>query len=236
MIFIHGRVHADPHAGNIYFRAHEDQSQSKTLRPQLVILDHGLCHDLGDMRLTFCKYFQACCARDFECVKTLGRQLAGPLCKLLPLILSPWFALSAPDVSLSDIRAAANGRLPDSVDLRSIADFMTSARGEGSTLLGLLHSLGYTRGLLQALHLSEDRRLASMLKFAILGEANEPSRELTTRERLRSQWLLGCMQCQIHVLAPLAGFPVRRTCVCCKCGQTREQHEDDGSAGISKVY
>ncbi|CAE8704620.1 unnamed protein product [Polarella glacialis] len=43
MIFVHGRVHADPHAGNIYLRPIDEGGRR---RPQLVLLDHGLYYDL----------------------------------------------------------------------------------------------------------------------------------------------------------------------------------------------
>merc|ERR1719222_478645 len=64
MIFVHGRVHADPHAGNIYFRARPG-GDGKAQGPQLVLLDHGLYHDLSenDVRQYFCKYWRACCAK-----------------------------------------------------------------------------------------------------------------------------------------------------------------------------
>lgn len=60
MIFVHGRVHADPHAGNIYFKVIEIDGEK---HPQLVMLDHGLYYDLceGDhnVRLNFCRYWKA---------------------------------------------------------------------------------------------------------------------------------------------------------------------------------
>ena len=73
MIFVHGRVHADPHAGNIYFKASEGGlggvNRCEVIevegrkRPQLVLLDHGLYYDLcegdHDVRLNFCRYWKA---------------------------------------------------------------------------------------------------------------------------------------------------------------------------------
>ncbi|CAJ1381658.1 unnamed protein product, partial [Effrenium voratum] len=175
MIFVHGRVHADPHAGNIYFRAVGPSGQK---RPQLVLLDHGLYYDLcegdHDVRLNFCQYWQACCAKDRQKMTELGQTFAGALHRFLPLILSPSFVFGGSGVSLREILSAARGHLPESLTLKDVADFVVATRMGGHNLLGVLHSLGYTRGLLEALGFDESRRLASMLRFATLGATQHP--------------------------------------------------------------
>merc|ERR1712113_270336 len=90
MIFVHGRVHADPHRGNVYFRSLPAGADGRR-QPQLVILDHGLYHDLAehDVRILFCKYWKACCGKDSTEMRNIGERLAGALHRFLPLILSP---------------------------------------------------------------------------------------------------------------------------------------------------
>lgn len=211
MIFVHGRVHADPHAGNIYFRA---MTEGGVVRPQLVVLDHGLYHDLNEnsVRLRLCRYWIACCAKDSNTMRELGQQMAGALYRFLPLILSPWFVFGSPDVRLSEIVAAARGQLPDSVGLTDIADFIVATRAGGANLVGLLHSLGYTRGLLNALGLPERQRLRAMLSFALRGNSEEPSLvpvALTLSQRSSVNWRVGILGASIHVMAPFAPLLLR---------------------------
>merc|ERR1712232_1432621 len=174
--------------------------------------------------------------KDSPTVNAIGRQLAGELCGLLPLILSPWFVVSSPGVSLNEIRAAANGQLPDTVGFEDVASFVVAARSGGANFIGLLHSLGYVRGLLQDLGFQEGRRLASMLKFAMLGDVSDPltviPQELNMGQWMRLCWHLGCMECQVRAMAPLARAAVHcemaplgeRAC----CRGTHDQHEGDG--------
>merc|ERR1719203_487865 len=122
MIFIHGRVHADPHAGNIYFRAMGKDAGRPW--PQLVILDHGLYYDLreNNVRQQFAQYWKACCAKDGNTMDELGKHFAGNLRRFLPLILSPWFVFGGSGVSLKELTCAAKGVLPDTISLIDVAD------------------------------------------------------------------------------------------------------------------
>jgi len=211
MIFVHGRVHADPHAGNIYFRVVEEGGKK---RPQLVLLDHGLYYDLNenDVRLYFCKYWQACCAKDSAVMGDIGQRFAGALRRFLPLILSPWFIFGGSGVSLSEILSAAKGQLPDTIKLRDVADFVVATREGGANLIGLLHSLGYTRGLLESLGFPESRRIASMLKYAMIGDSPQPPTvplDLSSSQRAWISWRVAMLNGHIRALAPLA-WPLKR--------------------------
>jgi len=54
MALVHGLVHGDPHAGNIYLRAGECTRAG--CKPQLVVLDHGLYHKIPrGMRRNLCR-------------------------------------------------------------------------------------------------------------------------------------------------------------------------------------
>ena len=66
------------------------------------------------------------------------------------------------------------------------ADGRWELQGEGGNMLGVLHSLGYTRGLLNALHFPERKRLQSMVKYAILGLLADDMRAKALREGTRA--------------------------------------------------
>lgn len=206
MIFVHGRVHADPHAGNIYFRA---LGHGGARRPQLVILDHGMYFDLNEngVRHNFCRYWQACCAKDTATMNAIGQRFAGNLRRFLPLVLSPWFVFGGSGVSLREIISAAKGELPDTIGLRDVADFVVATRDGGANLIGLLHSLGYTRGILEDLGCSEGRRVALMLKYALLGDTPEPPAvppPLSQGQRTWIRWRMAMLSGHIHMLALVA--------------------------------
>ncbi|CAE8581253.1 unnamed protein product [Polarella glacialis] len=206
MIFVHGRVHADPHAGNIYLRAVD--LGSGRLQPQLVLLDHGLYHDLHEngVRLNFCRYWQACCANDSVAINIIGQRLSGGLRRFLPLILSHWFVFGRSGVSISELVSAAKGQLPDTVTMKEVADFIVAAREGGANLVGLLHSLGFTRGLLNALGFPEEGRIASMLKYALLGDSPEDQAvppELSLSQKTWLGWRVLLLRSQVQWLAPL---------------------------------
>jgi len=170
MACCHGRVHGDPHAGNVYARQMPD-SPSGTA--QLVMLDHGLVHALDDeLRRDVCQLILACASRSRSEISRLGEKFAGPLGRFFPLVLSPWFIFGAP-VTLSDIRAAWRRQLPPEVSLKEIGETLVKLYGGGGKTIGLLHSLGYTRGLLNDLGCSERQRLISLVRAARLGLEDE---------------------------------------------------------------
>eukprot|EP00416_Gambierdiscus_australes_P040247 CAMPEP_0171113548 /NCGR_PEP_ID=MMETSP0766_2-20121228/82788_1 /TAXON_ID=439317 /ORGANISM="Gambierdiscus australes, Strain CAWD 149" /LENGTH=532 /DNA_ID=CAMNT_0011575765 /DNA_START=1 /DNA_END=1599 /DNA_ORIENTATION=- len=211
MIFVHGRVHADPHAGNIYFRAIDSGG---SMRPQLVILDHGLYFDLAekDVRLFFCKYWMACCSKDRHGINSIGERFAGALRRFLPLILSPWFIFGSSEVSLSEVLSASKGHLPESIRLQDVANFVVATRQGGANLIGLLHSLGYTRGILESLGFSEARRVRMMLKYAVLGNTSCPPPVPPPLTLFQWVWVHGrvaLLSGHIFLLTPLV-WPLRR--------------------------
>ena len=96
----------------------------------------------------------------------------------LPALISPSFALATVRGfrDLKTLRAAAHGRLPEGTTLDDIWNILVSMRGETNSvvddapsasssqsgLLGLLHSMGYIRGLQNALGLSEEDRVRAL--------------------------------------------------------------------------
>ena len=254
MVFVHGHVHGDPHAGNVYVRQRPPPSSrggggggdngeaggggggrgggvdaaggaqdgagaggsggsggsssipipegvaasvgrrgagaGKTvagrkishegLDPQIVLLDHGLYHDVSDeLRSDFCKLVLACIRRDPEQTTKYSQRFAGEtaISRFFPLILSPWFMFGAGRVSAAELRAAHSGQLPPGVKMEDIGKFLVSLHDEGGTnMLGVLHSLGYTRGILNDIKFPESLRLRAFAKHASYGLAQRALR------------------------------------------------------------
>ena len=179
MVFVHGHVHGDPHAGNVYVR---ERPNAGGKEPQIVLLDHGLYHDLSDVtRTEFCGLVNACVARDVAGTKKQSVRFAGnELHRFFPLILSPWFVFGSSDLKAADLKAAARGALPPGVKLADIGKFLVSLHDEsGTNMLGVLHSLGYTKGILNELKFPETLRLRAFGKYAAIGSAIGVGDEVT---------------------------------------------------------
>ncbi|GMF14857.1 unnamed protein product [Phytophthora fragariaefolia] len=88
MVFCHGFVHCDPHAGNIFVRRNPDPQANR--KEQLVLLDHGLYRELdNDFRKTYCDLWRAMLMRDSVLLEDCGRRLnVGDLAKYLPLLFT----------------------------------------------------------------------------------------------------------------------------------------------------
>jgi len=172
MALVHGHVHGDPHAGNVYLRVHSCTAQG--CKPELVLLDHGLYHTVPDaMRRDLCKLLLASVSpfATRRRREKLAKRFAGPLFRFFPPILSPWFVFST-RLTITDISAAAKQQLPQNVSMKDVGECLIAlhdSQGDGGNMLGVLHSFGYTRGLLNHLKFPERRRLQSMIKFAIIG-------------------------------------------------------------------
>merc|ERR1711870_227720 len=102
---------------------------------------------------------------------------------------------------------AARGELPDTIGLRDVADFVVATRNGGANLIGLLHSLGYIRGLLEELKCPESKRVAIMLKYAVIGDTPQPPLvppQLTQSQRVWIRWHMALLSGHIHTMALVA--------------------------------
>jgi len=70
-------------------------------------------------------------------------------------------------LSAADLAAAARHELPQSVSVREVGECIAALHASGANMLGVLHSIGYTRGLLALLAFPEQRRLQIMARFAV---------------------------------------------------------------------
>jgi len=193
---VYGLVHGDPHCGNVYGRLCDGSSQ-------LVILDHGLYHHLSDHdRISLCRLILACATPwpRHNQVNNIAQKFAGKLSRLLPCLISPSFGM-ATGLSLKELKAAAEGKLPEGTSLDDVWNTLvqmhgndgngngnntattatTAADGGGdgggggggdgssgspSSMLGLLHSFGYVRGLHNALNYHEEGRVRALAMAA----------------------------------------------------------------------
>lgn len=72
-IFIHGFVHSDPHSGNVLVRRNPN---SWTSPFQIVILDHGLYHDVEpEFRSDYAHLWKAIVERDEHSIKTHAKKI-----------------------------------------------------------------------------------------------------------------------------------------------------------------
>ncbi|RLN92191.1 hypothetical protein BBJ28_00014613, partial [Nothophytophthora sp. Chile5] len=88
MVFCHGFVHCDPHAGNIFVRRNPDPTAKH--KEQLVLLDHGLYRELDEeFRKTYCDLWRAMLLRDSALLEDCGKRLnVGDFAKYLPLLFT----------------------------------------------------------------------------------------------------------------------------------------------------
>jgi aarF domain-containing kinase len=138
MALVHGHVHGDPHAGNVYVRVQTCSLDGCT--PELVLLDHGLYHTVPDaMRRDLCKLLLASVSpwATRRRREALARRFAGPLFKYFPPILSPWFVFSS-RLTASDLAAAAKQQLPQDVTIKDVGECLVAlhdSRGDGGNML-----------------------------------------------------------------------------------------------------
>lgn len=169
LALVHGLVHGDPHAGNVYVRVGPGSAPSAFhAASQLVILDHGLYHRLTDAdRLSICDLILACATPipNWRAVRQHSTRFAGPLASLFPPLLSPAFAL-ATGLSVRQLRAASAGQLPEGTTLDDVWKTLVAMHDGESDVLGLLHSLGYVRGLQNALRYPERERVLAFARCA----------------------------------------------------------------------
>ena len=176
LALVNGLVHGDPHSGNVYARVRPvtkgssaaAASDSPFVPAQLVLLDHGLYHRLTDAdRLRMCDLILACASPwpSRRTVRKTSEAFAGALAPLFPTLISPAFAL-ATGLSVKQLRAAADGRLPAGTSLEDVWQTLVEMHNGESDVIGLLHSMGYVRGLQNALNYPERKRVEAMASAA----------------------------------------------------------------------
>lgn len=100
----------------MYVRALESSGGSRggsSKAPELVILDHGLYHEIdSNLRVDLCNLMLACIERQSTKTQELASKLAGPLHRFLPLLMSPLFVFNG-QISFQDLMSAYRGQIPN---------------------------------------------------------------------------------------------------------------------------
>lgn len=182
-----GLCHGDPHSGNVY-------GVGRTV----VILDHGLYHHPDPSTTLALSRLILACATPWpstRVVTTLAETFVGPgdVAGLFPLLLSPAFAAGT-GASVTDLRAAASGVLPEGVTLEAIWSALSTMRARrGGCVLGVMQSLGYVRKLLDTTGTSERVWVLALATSATQAVAEAEGRTATQGEL----WLA---QCRVELL------------------------------------
>ena len=149
--------------------------------PRLVLLDHGLHHRLDDTtRVALCHLVLSSVAARPAGMRAASAALArgrpgGPpappgVARFFPLALSHYFVFGFGfQLTPAEVAAARSGRMPPGLTMTDLSDFLTGLHGSGGNVLGIIHSLGYVRGLLNSLPFPERRRLRALARAAALG-------------------------------------------------------------------
>ena len=94
--------------------------------------------------------------------------------------------------------------------LEDIGKFVSLHGEEGTNMLGVLHSLGYTKGILNDIRFPEAERLRAYAKYAAIGAAKSAPDAMATRAAtMRASFDVDVLSWCIALLAPLAALLIR---------------------------
>ena len=99
--------------------------------------------------------------------------------------------------------------MPPGVDLKELGQFLVNMHDQAgeNNILGVLHSMGYTRGMLQDVGYPEKLRLQSYVRFASLGlHQRAPGQyDTTLSARAHQRWCLLQVEALSLLVALLGG-------------------------------
>lgn len=178
MIFLHGRVHGDPHPGNILIH-HEGVAGDGKF--QLVLLDHGLYRELDeDVRSDFCHLWKALVLADLVEAKRIGERLgAGKYFKFLPVIFMGRTLESTSGLGES-MSIEEKRELRDELRLLTFGDVSQFMEGLPRDLLIILRTDGLLRSIVSKLGAQPRMRLLINAKYAISGLSRGKAKEAGT--------------------------------------------------------
>ncbi|CAG8739412.1 17069_t:CDS:2, partial [Racocetra persica] len=184
MIFCHGVIHCDPHAGNALVTI-----SPITNKPQLVLLDHGLYRELSDeFRLVYCDLWKALILNDSKSLKKVADSLGVPqYIQFLPLI----FTQRIPDSTTplgEDMSPEERAMIQDQLKNIKLSDFFDFLESLPRDMLLVLRTINIVRGIHRQLGGKPMESFRMNAQFAIRGlwceTRNEEKRRISRSKEL----------------------------------------------------
>ena len=178
MVFSEGFVHCDPHPGNLLVRA-QPQTDDRTeppghaVRPQLVLLDHGLYRELGsEFRVQYCRLWDALLTQDHRRGRAAAQSLGVRLEDYDSLSLLLTFRTSASRTAIGTRGSAEErDRVRQKLRQLSVADVSSFLERMPRDMLFVMRTWALVRSLNRALGGTTRQRLEIMGGYAARGVA-----------------------------------------------------------------
>ncbi|CAG8642647.1 10846_t:CDS:2, partial [Cetraspora pellucida] len=165
MIFCHGVIHCDPHAGNALITI-----SPITNKPQLVLLDHGLYRELSDeFRLIYCYLWKALILNDSESLKKVANSLGVPqYIQFLPLIFTQRISDSTTPLG-EDMSPEERAIVQDQLKNIKLSDFFDFLESLPRDMLLVFRTINIVRGIHRELGGNPIESFKMNAQFAIRG-------------------------------------------------------------------
>ncbi|KAI9329584.1 ABC1 family-domain-containing protein [Zopfochytrium polystomum] len=188
MIFCHGVVHCDPHAGNMLVV----KSPADPRKPQLVLLDHGMYRSLDNkFRVLYCKLWKAMVMNDSQLLTEVSMELgAGELGSIFPVMFTGRTMNSNTRLG-SEMTHAERTRLRASMRSFSANDFMSFLESLPRDMLFAVRVGNLVRGIHRELGGANVERFWVNAAYAVKGTwcVGMDERERTVAEAVRAAHL-----------------------------------------------
>ncbi|KAF9358646.1 hypothetical protein BGX34_008831 [Mortierella sp. NVP85] len=184
MIFQHGVVHCDPHAGNILVA--KDQHTGKS---RFVLLDHGLYRDLDDtFRYHYCQLWRALILNDQELLGVASTTIGIPehYIGFLPLIFIQRPASSTQKIG-EGMTTEQQKEVRSSMKNVTMADVFEFLESLPRDMLLVFRTINLTRGIHQQLGGENVERFHVYAMYATKGVWSETREEEEARRLRREQ-------------------------------------------------
>lgn len=164
MIFVHGFVHGDPHAGNILVSPEGQNGFS------LVLLDHGIYKTLDDtFRVDYCRLWKALILLDSDEIKHLGERFGiGQYSRYLPLIFTGR-SIDSNSILGAGMSAEERRKVKQELVSLTVEDISSFMESLPPNFLAVLRIDGLLRSIVSKLKAPQQIRLLAYAKYALYG-------------------------------------------------------------------
>ncbi|KAI9322032.1 ABC1 family-domain-containing protein [Zopfochytrium polystomum] len=188
MIFCHGVVHCDPHAGNMLVV----KSPADPTKPQLVLLDHGMYRSLDNkFRVLYCKLWKAMVMNDSQLLSEVSTELgAGGQESLFPVMFTGRTMDSSTRLG-AEMTHAERARLHASMRSFSANDFVSFLESLPRDMLFAVRIGNLVQGIHRELGGANVERFWLNAAYAVKGTwcVGTDERERTVAEAVRAAHL-----------------------------------------------